>query len=94
MNTKTLIESAQRGDRQSLRELLLEYRTLIESTVRRFVWDASGMEDVMQNVCVRVVSAIGSFSGACLFSTWLYRITVNECIDANRRHVRKKKKLM
>jgi len=86
------IEKAKLGDRLALRELLLMHRTLIESVVRRFTWDASGMEDVMQNVCVKVVGSIGAFTGTCRFSTWIYRIAVNECTDANRRHVRHRMK--
>lgn len=85
---KELIINAQLGDRKALRELLVLHRPLIESVVHRFAWDGSVKEDIMQNVCIKVISSIMTFSGGCRFSTWVYRIVVNECIDANRKLVR------
>ncbi len=85
---KELIENAKNGDRKALRELLLLHRTLIESVVRRFAWDESSREDIMQNICIKVVESIGEFAGTCRFSTWIYRIAVNECIDSNRKLAR------
>ena len=82
---KQLIQQAAGGDRKALRALLFEHRQLMEGVMNRFLWDRSGREDVVQNICVKVMQAIGAFSGKCNFSTWVFRIAVNECIDANRR---------
>jgi len=68
------------------------HRTLIESVIRRFTWSAENLEDVMQNVFVKTIASIGGFDGKCRFSTWLYRVAVNECVDDNRRHLRKEKR--
>ncbi len=87
-----LIKMAQHGDRMALRKILMMHRSLIEAVVRRFAWDDSVREDVMQNICLKVVGSIGEFTGACRFSTWIYRIAVNESIDSNRRHVRDREK--
>lgn len=87
-----LIEIAQHGDRKALRKLLMMHRSLIEAVVHRFAWDDLAREDVMQNICMKVAGSIGEFTAACRFSTWIYRIAVNECIDSNRRHVRDRKK--
>jgi RNA polymerase sigma-70 factor (ECF subfamily) len=89
---KELIEIAQHGDRKALRKLLMMHRALIEAVVRRFAWDYTAREDVMQNICMKVAGSIAEFNAACRFSTWIYRIAVNECIDSNRRHVRDRKK--
>jgi RNA polymerase sigma-70 factor, ECF subfamily len=86
---KQLIERAKNGDRHSLRELLLMHRHLIESVVRKFTWEVSGREDVVQNVFIKTMTSIKDFSGTCRFSTWIYRVAVNECVDANRRYARK-----
>ena len=43
----------------------------------------------MQNVFIKTIASIKNFNGTCRFSTWLYRIALNESINANRRNVRK-----
>lgn len=83
-----LIRRARRGDRGALRELLFAQGTLVEAVVARFLWDAGTSEDVIQNVMLRATRTIGTFSGTCRFSTWLYRLVVNECMEANRRSAR------
>lgn len=89
---KELIEIAQHGDRKALRKLLMMHRALIEAVVRRFAWDDTAREDVMQNICMKVAGSIVEFTGTCRFSTWIYRIAANQCIDSNRRHARDRKK--
>jgi len=89
----TLIQRAQCGDRRAVRELLMTHRNLVESVVRRFLWDKGMWEDVVQSAMLRVVDSINDFAGKCRFSTWLYRIVVNECIEANRRSSRQKTRI-
>ncbi len=69
-------------------ELLLKHRGLVQAVVARFLWDRTAWEDVVQNIFTKVVGSMCEFSGRCRFSTWLYRIAVNECMEANRRHMR------
>ena len=45
-------------------------------------------EDAVQDIFMKVLLKLGSFSGKSKFSTWLYSITYNYCID----QIRKKKK--
>jgi len=42
-------------------------------------------QDCLQEAMLRVYRAIGSFKGQSTFSTWLYRITMNTCLDELRR---------
>lgn len=53
--------------------------------IYRMAWRWLGVreeaEDVAQDVCVKLASAITSFRGTAEFSTWLYRLTYNVAID-------------
>lgn len=82
------IIKAQQGDREAMRSIMMAYRQLIEAVVKKFVWNRECADDVMQNVCLKVIRSIGTFKGSCRFSTWLYRVAVNECIQMNRLDMR------
>jgi RNA polymerase sigma-70 factor (ECF subfamily) len=81
MTAEELIEKAQRGDRPALTRLLLDHRELVAAVVSRFVSDPEQRKDVIQNIFISVISHIGRFAGLSRFSTWLYRLSINECIE-------------
>ena len=88
MKMERLIQQAKKSNRYAIHDLLMEHRTLLMSVVHRFLWNPGEWEDVMQTICMKTAKAIGQFNGTCLFSTWVYRIAVNECMEANRRYRR------
>jgi RNA polymerase sigma factor (sigma-70 family) len=86
-----LIQKARSGDRPALTRLLLDYRVLVAAVVARFITDSEQRKDVIQNIFVKVISHIGRFEGMCRFSTWLYRLSINECIEHGRKIFRDKR---
>lgn len=74
------------GDRAAQRELYERHRRRVFHLVIRLVGlpDAA---DVCQQVFLQVFRRLSSFRGEASFSTWLYRITVNECLQFRRRRV-------
>jgi RNA polymerase sigma-70 factor (ECF subfamily) len=79
-----LAKEAAQGNRAS-------FATLIErhyDKVFRLAWRWSGSreraEDIAQEVCVKLATAIAAFRGDAEFSTWLYRITFTTTTDALR----------
>ena len=50
---------------------------------------AEDAKDVSQNVLIKIYNNLSNFKGDSLFSTWIYRITVNTCIDEIRKYKRK-----
>jgi RNA polymerase sigma-70 factor (ECF subfamily) len=54
----------------------------------------SEAEDVAQDIFVKVFQSLDEFRGASRFSTWLYRITVNHCLNYIRRRTRQQQTLM
>src|SRR5688572_1879766 len=79
------IERCRRGDRDALRELFDTHGARVYSIARHFFdGDDARARDVTQDVFVKVMERIGTFEGASRFSTWLYRLTVNACLDTRR----------
>jgi RNA polymerase sigma-70 factor (ECF subfamily) len=81
----------QRGDRHAFATLVHRYETPIYNFVIRQLRLASLAEDVTQDVFLRVVQKASEFKHEARFSTWLYTIARNLCIDelrkaSHRRH--------
>jgi RNA polymerase sigma-70 factor (ECF subfamily) len=88
MNDGDQIDAARNGDPRAISDLLMRHRGIVAAVVARFIDGAEPRRDVVQNVFMKAVRAIAGFNGHCRFSTWLYRIAVNECVDARRKAVR------
>lgn len=84
-----IIADCQRGDREA-QERLVEVcqRTVFQLVVHMV--GAADAADVSQQVFLRVFLNIAQFSGRSRFETWLYRITINECLQHVRRESRHK----
>jgi RNA polymerase sigma factor (sigma-70 family) len=91
MIPEELIEKARCGDRPALTRLLLDHRRLVAAVVARFISDREQRKDVIQNIFIKVITTIGRFAGRCRFSTWLYRLSINECMEHGRKILRDKR---
>lgn len=80
-----LVERAQAGDREAFKELVERYQRRVYSICFGMLKNADDSMDVSQEVFVKVYRYIEKFNRQSSFYTWLYRITVNMCID----HIRK-----
>ena len=79
------IERCRRGDRNALRELFDTHGARVYTIARHFFdGDDARARDVTQDVFVKVMDRIATFEGASRFSTWLYRLTMNACLDVKR----------
>lgn len=92
MDPKDLINLAKSGDRNAMASLLMENRRLVAAVVCRFVGNVDERTDVIQNIFVKAINHISQFAGRCKFSTWLYRLSFNECIDHGRTRARGREK--
>ena len=91
MENKDCILAARNGDKHAMSQLLMENRNLVASVVCKTVFEEDNRKDIIQNIFAKVVKAIHEFNGACKFSTWLYRISINEVAEYNRSLLRSKK---
>ena len=57
------------------------YQNMVFSTALRLVASHAEAEDISQEVFLKAYKAIGRFRGDSSFSTWLYRIAVNTCLN-------------
>jgi RNA polymerase sigma-70 factor, ECF subfamily len=74
------------GDRRAFDELVIRYGRYALRVAARLVRDTVIAEDVVQEAFVRCWSQVQQFdSQRARFTTWLYRIVVNLCIDQKRR---------
>ncbi len=82
-----LVERFKRGDESAFKEVVLMYQRKVYLLVYSMISDHHEANEKSQEVFLRVYKHLGSFEGSSSFYTWLYRITVNLCID----HYRRKK---
>ncbi|MCU1238425.1 MAG: polymerase, sigma-24 subunit, subfamily [Candidatus Solibacter sp.] len=80
-----LVEGCRRGERESFRVLFETYKDKIYSIALRFSGDESLAMDIAQDTFLKLYSSIADFRGDALFSTWVYRLVVNSCLDHKRR---------
>ncbi len=83
-----LAARASQGDVEAFRRLVKDHSALVYRVALR-VLGAPDAQDASQEVWVRVWRNIGRFRGESAFSTWLYRITVNTCLSAQRKELRR-----
>lgn len=79
-----LMLRVQRGDEAAFGELMEKHRKRVLNLVFRYVGEANAAEDIAQDVFVRVYQSRHRYTPTAKFSTWLYRIAVNHCLNAIR----------
>ena len=84
-----LAGKAASGDADAFETLVLKYEKNIYYIALRMMPSAEDAKDVSQNVLIKIYNNLSNFKGDSLFSTWIYRITVNTCIDEIRKYKRK-----
>lgn len=82
---RRLIERAQGGDHEVFATLLERHRRRVFSLIANLLRRPTEVEDIAQQVFLKVYLALPRFDFRSSFSTWLHRIVVNECYDQMRR---------
>jgi RNA polymerase sigma-70 factor (ECF subfamily) len=85
-----LMTAYQGGDVRAFERLLARHEKPVWNFLRRFSRDATAAEDLLQEVFLRVVKNGGEWKRSAKFSTWVYAIARNLCIDQSRRAVHRK----
>ena len=89
MNERDLVLRAKRGDQDAFEQLVLDNQNRIYSLALRLMGDREEAADLAQEVFLKAWQGLPTFQGESSFSTWLYRLTSNVCIDALRRNRRR-----
>ena len=81
-----VIEACQQGDRAAFQLLFETYKDKVFSiAVYSTGGDRAVADDVTQQIFLKLFTAIKQFRGDSEFTTWLYRMVVNACLDERRR---------
>lgn len=81
MSSRALVEKAAGGCRELFAALLEAYYARIYRLAWRFCGSQPLAEDIAQDVCVKLATAIRDYRGEAAFSTWVWRITYTTAID-------------
>ena len=84
-----LIRRAQKGDSAAFNEVVLAYRKRILGTITRLIARPEDVEDVAQEVFLRLYFSLDQLRTAEVFEPWLYRLTVNAAYDYLRKQRRR-----
>jgi RNA polymerase sigma-70 factor (ECF subfamily) len=84
-----LIQKAQQGDASAFNQIVSVYRRRILGTISRLIGRPEDVEDVAQEVFLRLYFSLGQLRTAEVFEPWLYRLTVNASYDYLRKSRRR-----
>ncbi|MFZ1291144.1 MAG: RNA polymerase sigma factor [Melioribacteraceae bacterium] len=80
-----LISRAQKGDNIAFEQLVMKYDRIVLNIAYGYRNSKEDAQDIYQEVFLRVYRGLKNFQSRSQFSTWLYRITVNVCIEYKRK---------
>jgi RNA polymerase sigma-70 factor (ECF subfamily) len=84
-----LIQKAQQGDAGAFNQVVTAYRRRILGTISRLIGRPEDVEDVAQEVFLRLYFSLGQLRTPEVFEPWLYRLTVNASYDYLRKSRRR-----
>ncbi|MBN9136511.1 MAG: RNA polymerase sigma factor [Phyllobacterium sp.] len=91
-DSSTLVAQARAGNRSAFGLLIEQNYDFIHRIAWRWSGNRNDAEDIAQDVCIKLGSAIRQWRGEGHLRTWLYRMTLNAARDHLRRHAREKRK--
>jgi len=84
-----LLARARDGEREAIALLFGRFRERIVALCFQMLRDQDGAEDAAQEILLRAFDKMPSFRGESEFSTWLYRLALNFCLDRQRKTARR-----
>jgi RNA polymerase sigma-70 factor (ECF subfamily) len=85
MDDRELVRRAQREDQEAFEELVRRHQHRVFAVASGILRRREDVEDIAQQVFVKAYFSLKRFDQRAAFSTWLYKITVNECWDLLRK---------
>ncbi len=82
-----ILERVRSGDRRAFEGIVLKYQDAVYNLCRYMTGGSGDAEDVTQDTFIKAYRNLEKFRDTGSFSSWLYRIAVNTCLDLLRRPV-------
>lgn len=86
-----LVDKARKGDAAAFKRLVELHQGRLFAVAYGMLRDRDDAMDVVQDAFIKAHKKLAEFEGNAAFSTWLYRICVNLCIDKKRADARRRK---
>ncbi|AFM40095.1 RNA polymerase sigma factor, sigma-70 family [Desulfosporosinus acidiphilus SJ4] len=85
MHDTELITGILNGNAKLYEEIIERYQTGVYRTAYYYTQNVEDARDITQEIFIKVYNKLAGFKQGSAFSTWLYRIAVNHCLDWSRR---------
>jgi RNA polymerase sigma-70 factor (ECF subfamily) len=85
LDDRELVRRAQAEDQEAFEELVRRHQQRVAAVAGGILRQREDVEDIAQQVFVKAYFSLKRFDQRAAFSTWLYKITVNECWDLLRK---------
>lgn len=85
MSDYEIIQKCLAGNQQDFEELVVRYKKLIYSVVYNMINDKEEVNDISQEVFIRIYRSLDRYNPEFKFSTWSVRIATNLCLDILRK---------
>lgn len=82
-----LAKAAASGDRSAFEILVSRHYETIYRVAYQWCGKSEDAEDITQNACIKLARSISSFRGEAAFTSWLYRLVINEAKDWQRQQI-------
>lgn len=86
---KGWLEKSRQGDPEAFEALVQKYQRMIHSLTYRMTGAPADAEDLAQETFIRAHRQLDSYKGQAKFSSWLYRIAINACLNWRQRESRR-----
>jgi RNA polymerase sigma-70 factor (ECF subfamily) len=86
-----LVVRSQRGETAAFEELVRQHQHMVHALTYRMTGSLADAEDLAQEAFLRAYEQLGDFRGTARFSTWLYRIAVNVCLNWRQSEARRQR---
>lgn len=86
MNENDIIIEVQKGKTENFSMLVDMYKNKVFALAYKFTNDYNEAQDLSQEIFIKVFKHIHGFRFECSFSTWIYKIATNKCIDYRRKN--------
>jgi RNA polymerase sigma-70 factor (ECF subfamily) len=83
------VMQSRNGDPEAFEALVRTYQRMIHSLTYRMTGSMSDAEDLAQETFLRAYQGLANYHGDAKFSSWLYRIAINVCLNWRQREARR-----